>query len=70
MRKVRKAWNGASIEAAIQYAKERRDECIRQGATLCDECAGEGGTILAGVCQQCHGAGCIIPAEGLRMPHA
>jgi hypothetical protein len=67
MSQVKKAWNGGSIEAAMQYGRERRDEMISQGATLCDECNGEGGTILAGVCQQCHGAGCIIPAEGLKI---
>jgi len=68
MAEARKAWNGGSIEAAMEFARQRRDEMIRQGAWLCDECNGEGGTILAGVCQQCHGAGCIIPADGLKLP--
>lgn len=68
MSTVRKAWNGGSIEAALQYAKERRDVMISQGASLCDECAGEGGLQASGICQQCHGSGCIIPADGLRLP--
>ena len=61
-----KAWNGGSIEAAMEYAKQRRNEMIKQGASLCDECGGEGGLPASGVCQQCQGAGCIIPADGLR----
>jgi len=68
MKKVKRAWNGGSIERAMEFARQRRDEMISQGAWLCDECNGEGGTVLAGVCQQCHGAGCIIPADGLRLP--
>ncbi len=67
MKRARKAWNGGSIEAAMEYARKQRDKMIEQGATLCDECGGEGGTIF-GVCQQCRGAGCIIPADGLRIP--
>lgn len=62
-----KAWNGGSIESAMQYARERRDAMISQGATLCDECGGEGGLAASGVCQQCHGAGCIVPAHGLSL---
>lgn len=62
-----KAWNGGSIESAMQYARERRDLMISQGASLCDECGGEGGLIASGVCQQCHGAGCIVPAEGVSL---
>jgi DnaJ-class molecular chaperone len=68
MRRVRKAWNGGSIEAAMEAARNRRDAMITQGATLCDECGGEGGLRESGVCQQCRGAGCILPADGLKLP--
>ena len=68
MTKVRKAWNGGSIEAAMESARRLRDEMIKQGAWLCDECGGEGGLPVSGVCQQCRGAGCIIPSEGLKLP--
>ena len=61
-----KAWNGGSVEAAMEYAQQMRDKMIAQGASLCDECGGEGGTIH-GVCIQCHGAGCILPAGGLTL---
>lgn len=66
MSETRKAWNGGSIEKAMEYARERRNKLIAQGASLCDECNGNGGTIY-GVCIQCHGAGCILPAEGLTL---
>jgi hypothetical protein len=61
-----KVWNGGSIERAMELARERRDKLIAQGAWLCDECNGNGGTIH-GVCIGCHGAGVILPAEGLTL---
>jgi hypothetical protein len=64
---ARKAWNGGSVEAAMQSAREWRDKAIAQGASLCDECGGEGGSQASGVCIQCHGAGCILPPEGLAL---
>ena len=66
-KRVRKAWNGGSIEAAMQYARERRNKIIEQGASLCDECKGEGGLPISGLCRQCHGAGYIVPPEGLKL---
>ena len=63
-----KAWNGGSVEAAVEGAKRYRDEAIAQGATLCCECAGEGGTITSGLCIACRGAGSILPFGGLRHP--
>jgi hypothetical protein len=65
MRRARKAWNGGSIERAMELARERRKKQIAQGATLCDECNGEGGTIASGVCITCRGAGVILPPDGL-----
>lgn len=65
MRRARKAWNGGSIEAAMQHARGLRDKAIEQGATLCDECGGAGGSPISGVCYQCRGAGCIPPPGGL-----
>lgn len=61
-----KAWNGGSIEAAMESAREMRDRAIAQGASLCDECSGKGGT-LHSLCHQCRGAGCIVPPEGLKL---
>lgn len=50
----------------MQRAREYRDKAIEQGATLCDECGGEGGTIH-GVCIACYGQGLILPPDGLRL---
>jgi DnaJ-class molecular chaperone len=63
---MRKSWNGGSIESAMELARERQKKLIAQGASLCDECNGNGGTIYA-VCIQCHGAGVILPSEGLTL---
>lgn len=63
-----KAWNGGSVEAALEYARERQKELIAQGASLCDECNGEGGSQASGVCIQCRGAGVILPPDGLKLP--
>jgi len=67
MTRVRKAWNGGSIEAAMEAARVRRDKMIAQGASLCDECNGEGGSVASGVCIECHGAGVILPPGGLKL---
>jgi len=64
---TRKAWNGGSIETALEYARKMRDEMIAQGASLCDECGGDGGSPVSGVCIQCRGSGVILPPEGLRL---
>jgi DnaJ-class molecular chaperone len=75
-KRVRKAWNGGSREAAIEYANARRDKMIEQGAALCYRCDGEGIVegVVAGdteyerrVCVDCGGAGVIVPPEGLRL---
>jgi hypothetical protein len=62
---TKKAWNGGSIERAMELARERQNKQIAQGATLCDECCGNGGTMTSGVCIACHGAGVILPPNGL-----
>jgi DnaJ-class molecular chaperone len=62
---TRKAWNGGSIERAMELARERQRKLIAQGATLCGECQGEGGSVANGVCIECRGAGVIVPPEGL-----
>jgi hypothetical protein len=62
-----KAWNGGSIERAMELARERQNNLIAQGASVCSECNGEGGTALGGICIGCHGAGVILPAEGLTL---
>ena len=62
-----KAWNGGSVEAAMALSRKWRDEAIAQGASLCDECGGEGGSHVSGVCIQCRGAGCILPPGGLSL---
>lgn len=66
MRRVRKAWNGGSRERALELARERVNVMISQGATLCTECEGYGGSNDA-LCSSCRGAGCHLPPEGLRM---
>lgn len=66
-KRARKSWNGGSVESAMEYARERRNEMVAQGATLCGECKGEGGTILGGVCIGCHGSGVILPPDGLTL---
>src|SRR5690348_5290286 len=63
----RKAWNGGSIEAAMEAARERQKVIVGQGASICDECGGDGGTIH-GICAVCHGQGVILPFGGLRHP--
>jgi|SRR5882672_798027 len=68
MKRTRKAWRGGSVEAAMRYAREDRDKTIEQGATLCDECNGEGVCPISGVCFQCRGAGCVLPSGGLQLP--
>jgi hypothetical protein len=65
---TRKAWNGGSIERAMELARERQRKLIAQGATLCGECQGEGGSVANGVCIECRGAGVIVPPEGLTPP--
>ena len=67
MKRARKSWNGGSVEAAIEAAKKRRDVAISQGATLCDECNGEGCLSPAALCPKCRGGMCIVPAGGLRL---
>ena len=64
-----KAWNGGSVERALELARERVNKLVAQGASLCDECNGDGGT-MTGVCIQCHGAGVILPPEGLTLEDA
>ena len=61
-----KAWNGGSIESAMEYARQNREKAIQQGASRCDECGGEGGSQVSGVCIQCHGAGFLLPPGGLQ----
>ena len=61
-----KAWNGGSVEAAMAYAEDMKKQQIAQGASVCDECGGQGGTVS--VCIQCQGAGTILPFGGLRHP--
>lgn len=63
-----KAWNGGNIERAMELARERQKTLIAQGASLCDECGGEGGSQVSGVCIQCRGAGVLLPPEGLKLP--
>jgi hypothetical protein len=65
--KATKAWNGGSIESAMELARRRRDHAIAQGATICDECGGRGGSQISGICIQCKGAGCILPPGGLSL---
>lgn len=63
-----KTWNGGSVEEAMRLARKRVDILITQGAALCDECNGDGGT-MHGVCIQCRGAGVLLPPDGLpRLP--
>lgn len=62
-----KAWNGGSRERAMELARERVDKMIEQGASLCAECNGAGGTYTSGVCIACRGAGCILPPGGLTL---
>lgn len=64
---AKKAWNGGSVERALELARERTNKLIAQGASLCDECNGEGGSYISGVCIQCRGAGCLPPAGGLTL---
>ena len=65
-RRVPIAWNGGSPERALELARERVDVMISQGATLCAACDGHGGTRWA-LCDQCRGAGCFVPPEGLKL---
>ena len=67
MTRCRKAWNGGSIEAAMRAARERVDVLVRQGATICDKCGGDGGSEFDGLCQECFGAGCVLPEGGLKL---
>jgi len=61
--------HGSAAYAADQWEKrQQRDRWSSPEVGDLLACNGEGGTVLAGVCQQCHGAGCIIPADGLRLP--
>lgn len=69
MRKVRKAWNGGSREAAMIAARKQVDVLIEQGAMLCSECLGEG-HVHDHLCIKCRGAGCIVPPGGLKLPTA
>lgn len=64
--RVRKAWNGGSRERALELARDRVDVMVAQGAALCTECDGHGGTSQA-LCVRCRGAGCILPPEGLKL---
>lgn len=66
-RSAKKAWNGGCVERALELARERQNVVISQGASLCDECNGAGGTYTGGVCIQCHGAGVILPPDGLTL---
>lgn len=60
------AWNGGSRERAMELARDRVDVMVSQGATLCTECDGHGGTSDA-LCDVCRGAGCFLPPEGLKL---
>lgn len=61
----KKAWNGGSVERALELAREINEKLIAQGGWVrCDECAGEGGTIH-GVCIQCRGAGILPTTEDI-----
>lgn len=68
--RTKKAWNGGSVQQAMKFAREANLRLVAQGASLCDECNGEGGTIH-GVCIQCHGEGVLLPPGGLlpERPH-
>ena len=65
---TRKAWNGGSVEAAMNYARQQQQAVIGQGASPCDECGGAGVSSASGICVACHGAGTILPFGGLRHP--
>jgi len=64
---TKKAWNGGSIGNALAYAREQNKALISQGASLCDECGGEGGSQVSGVCIQCRGEGVLLPPGGLTL---
>lgn len=66
-----KAWNGGSIERAMELAGERRKKLVAQGALICCACDGEGGdTVAKTICEGCFGAGVILPPGGLTLPAA
>lgn len=65
MKRLRKAWNGGSIEAALKAAREFTERAIKAGCIRCDNCGGQGGSEANGVCVQCGGAGFLVPAEGM-----
>jgi len=65
---AKKAWNGCSVERALELAKDRNEKLIARGATLCRGCSGSGGSYLGGgICEDCSGAGVILPKGGLRL---
>jgi hypothetical protein len=65
IRRVRKAWNGGSPEAALAAAHRRTEEAIAAGCPRCPICQGDGGQSAAALCPTCGGAGCLVPAAGM-----
>ena len=70
MRKVRRAWNGGSREAALKAAHDASEAAIASGWERCPGCGGSGRApgLPPTVCPQCGGAGFLVPSEGMPLP--
>lgn len=67
MKRVKRAWNGGSREAAMEASRRRTEEAIMAGCERCPTCHGSG-LLEANVCKTCGAAGFLVPPDGMPLP--